>query len=389
MGTVAVYDYDFFNYEHVIPNLECAKLVTYYRKKGEIALLTPKLEPSMYTRFITRKDYDDGYYPKQIFSDNCSYGGRAFTPDGYISLGEAIEKTVPNMEIYEKYIEFFGKTVSDQKQLKRILHCAHLRLAPDSQNIMEDKYLIKNLGDKSTGIILHDYNISAIKGAVDIIKKLQVEKRYIGNPNNVKLLPVGNKFPINIYSPEELNKWLDITVIPNLFLIEYFGIMSNESIYKLVMGNQRMARQLYYNVTYGCSSEQEFLVHWLPKIFVQALFLRRNNIKILLKYTEGFFKTKELENLLKLLNMWLNVKWQEGFMPLKQTLYNYCKRSSMKINKDWAFVNMSVTIQEMREIFQYIRENNYELFKMFYEWDSVIYEGGYLVNEWDRNKKQN
>ena len=45
MGTVAVYDYDFFTYENVIPNLECAKLVTYYRNNNDIALLAPTLTP--------------------------------------------------------------------------------------------------------------------------------------------------------------------------------------------------------------------------------------------------------------------------------------------------------------------------------------------------------
>ena len=56
MATVAVYDYDFFNYESVIPNLECAKLVAYYRKRNDIALLAPAMEPARYTKFIIRKD---------------------------------------------------------------------------------------------------------------------------------------------------------------------------------------------------------------------------------------------------------------------------------------------------------------------------------------------
>lgn len=30
MGTIGIHDFDYFHYENVIPNLECAKLVTYY-----------------------------------------------------------------------------------------------------------------------------------------------------------------------------------------------------------------------------------------------------------------------------------------------------------------------------------------------------------------------
>ena len=31
MSTIGVYDADFFRYEELMPNLECAKLVTYFR----------------------------------------------------------------------------------------------------------------------------------------------------------------------------------------------------------------------------------------------------------------------------------------------------------------------------------------------------------------------
>ena len=43
--SIGVFDYDFFNYESVIPNLECAKLVTYYRQHNHLAVLTPTLVP--------------------------------------------------------------------------------------------------------------------------------------------------------------------------------------------------------------------------------------------------------------------------------------------------------------------------------------------------------
>ena len=109
MSTVAVYDYDFFHYENVIPNLECAKLVAYYRNRKDITLLTPTLEPSKYTKFFIRKEYNDGLFPKQMFEQNCEYGGRAFTPVQYKPLDPRIEATIPDMHIYDKYVDCFGR----------------------------------------------------------------------------------------------------------------------------------------------------------------------------------------------------------------------------------------------------------------------------------------
>ena len=86
MATVGVYDADFFEYEGIIPNLECAKLVTYYRRRREIAVLSPLLNPERYTYFYIRKDTKDGHYPKKFFESNCFYGGRAFESIKYSSL---------------------------------------------------------------------------------------------------------------------------------------------------------------------------------------------------------------------------------------------------------------------------------------------------------------
>ena len=45
------------------------KLATYYKQKRDIVKLAPILDPYKYTKFIYRKDWDDGDYPKEIFLD--------------------------------------------------------------------------------------------------------------------------------------------------------------------------------------------------------------------------------------------------------------------------------------------------------------------------------
>lgn len=383
MSTIGVLDYDYFTYQNVIPNLECAKLVTYYRSHNDVAVLSPVFNPEMYTRFIIRKEYDDGIYPRDLYLSNCEYGGRAFTPKQYVPLDPKIERIIPDMHIYDKYLKYFSSKEAEQKILKRLLNCAHIRLAPDSQNMLTMTQLNRYLSIKPTGVIFHDYDLASLR-PYDLLSEFQRQRKVSGT-NKDRPYPIGNKYPIRIYSEEELRQWLKIIVIPNAFALEYYGYMSDETLYNLCVNNKRMARQVYYNVTYGCTSEKDFLMNRLQKIFTQALFLRRAEFKSLLKYDENFFKTTELKNLLDLINCWLVFHWQENFIPNNQTLYHFCSRYKITMKRTWSYKGVKLSIDELRDIFQYIRENNYEMFKMFYEWESVIFEGGCFKNEWPRN----
>lgn len=385
-GTLGVYDYDFFTYENVIPNLECAKLVTYYRAHNKITVLTPTFTPSRYTDFIIRKEYNDGIFPKECFLPNVTYGGRAFVPGAYDPLPRPIEQTIPDMHIYDRYIDHFGRKPAELTQIKRILNCAHMRLAPDSVHLLSFESLKPYFYKGISGIFLHDYDLAKLQ-AYDLILALQNQRKFITR-HGINPYPVGNKYPIKVYDSNELAQWLKIVTIPNAFCLEYKGLIADDVLSALCRENQRMARQIYYNIAYGCSSEDDFFINRLPKIFIQALFLRRQGIKILLKYDEGFFITPELEKFIELLNCWLSFKWQEDFIPRRQTLYQFCASNKRLHYINWAFQNVTVSTEESRDIFQYIREHNYNLFKMFYELDSIIFEGGKLVDEWRRDPQK-
>ena len=337
------------------------------------------MAPEPYTSYFIRKEYDDDSYSHKMFLPNCEYGGRAFNPDIYKPLPPEIERTIPDMHIYDQYIKYFGKKNAEQTQIKRILNCAHMRLAPDSKNLLSFEEL-QPYFNKVSGIFLHDYDLASLK-AYDLILKLQNQREY-RTRNGINPYPVGNKFPIKIYSSEELSKWYKIVTIPNAFFLEYYGLMSDEALYKLCMENRRMARQVYYNITHGCSTENDFVMNRLPKIFVQVLFLRIAGIKILLNYDNEFLKTKELQDLIELLNCWLSFEWKSNFAPHSQPLYKFCRDNAYFHYTTWEFLTIKLTFDEIRNSFQYIREHNYDLFKMFYEWDEVKYKGGKIVNEW-------
>lgn len=382
MAVIGVYDHDFFHYQHVIPNLECAKLVTYYRNHHSIATLLPRIEPEKFTKFYIRKEYDDGVYSDSLFLPNVIYGGRAFAPT-YAPLDGAIERTIPDMHIYDKYVSYFGTTKKDEETIKRILNCAHIRLSTDSKNLLPRAQITPNFY-KVTGIFLHDYDIASIPNSFDFICELQNSRTYVDS-DEPRPYPIGNKYPIHVSTCEDLRRWCTIPIIPGAFFIQYDGLLDNETIYSLCTDNKRFARQLYYNITGHCKDENEFLVRRLPEIFPQVLFLRRSGIKILLTYDEGFFITKELKDFVELLNCYICFKWHEGMLPRNQSLYKLCRSFSKLQYTNWAFKKINLTVEQARNVFQYFREHDYALFDKFYQWDAVIYKGGKFISEWEGN----
>lgn len=114
MSTVLIYDSDYFHYPGVIPNLECAKLAAYEKKKRNITVFHNKFEPERYTMAHFRKEYDDGIYNPDILKPNVRYGGRAFSAT-YKPLSLEAEKIEPDFEIYRKFLDLYGTKVADKQ----------------------------------------------------------------------------------------------------------------------------------------------------------------------------------------------------------------------------------------------------------------------------------
>lgn len=99
MGVVLIYDWDYFHYPGVIPNLECAKLAAYEKKKRNVTVFHDVFEPERYTKTYFRKEYDDGIYDKKILLPSVEYGGRAFSGK-YLPFSDEMEFIEPDFEIY-------------------------------------------------------------------------------------------------------------------------------------------------------------------------------------------------------------------------------------------------------------------------------------------------
>ena len=101
--SVGLMDADMMAYSLVPFNLEIMKLSTYYKKKGEIVIFSHTFSPEKNSKFIYRKDYDDGRYPPSLMrAKNVKYGGLAFSNNIYQPLPIEIERLQPDTSIYEK-----------------------------------------------------------------------------------------------------------------------------------------------------------------------------------------------------------------------------------------------------------------------------------------------
>lgn len=376
MGTLLVYDWDYFHYQNVIPNLECAKYAAWRKKKKDIVVFNNNLEPSMYTKTFLRKEYDDGIYDKRILNDSVEYGGRAFSQI-YRPFDLEMERIEPDFSIYDNYRGLYGSTKRSQLEIKTILYATHVRLSLDGQTL--EPFPTERLQPYHPSIILHDYDLAAVPGAFDLLQEVS-KLRPSGLPYRI-----GNKFPINVYNFQELLKWFQLAPMGDCFYLQYNGVFTDEEIIELTSKPILGLRQLVYNFTYNCASEDQFLMKVLPNIYKQTLFLRSKDQKILLNIDTDFFKTRELLNLMKLINCFYGRSKCEFIRPHKQTLYGYCawkRRAHLEV---LPWIHFLVTQEEMRESFQYIRKRNYEVFDMFYSMPNVIVQGGKLVNEWSRN----
>lgn len=332
----------------------------------------------MYTKTYFRKDYDDGIYDKAILAPTVEYGGRAFSSQ-YKPYPMDMEQIDPDFSIYDKYRSLYSTTKKGQTQYKTILYATHVRLSLDGKTL--EPFPFDRMRPAHPSLIFHDYDIAAIDNSFDLLMEVCNSR-----PSGLSYR-IGNKFPIQTYTYNDLLKWLQLVPMGSCFYLQYNGVFTDEEIIDLLSRPLLGLRQLVYNFTYNCANEDQFMMQVLPKIYKQALFLRSYNKRILLNIDTDFFKTRELLNLMKLIDCFYGKGWNEWIRPHTQTLYGFCSWKHRAELEVLPWVHFNVTQDEMRESFQYVRVHNYEVFDMFYSIPNIIAKGGKLVNEWTANKR--
>lgn len=350
-------------------NLELMKLSTYYKQKREIVSFTPKFVPNMYSHFLIRQDYAFPT-PYSLSSPNIICGGRAFDGDTYKPLELDIEQSRPDVQLYNKLYDEIVTTKSIKTHFSTMRRAEHVRLSLDGKTIWSgwEKQLRR---DRNVyGIIFHDYDLGAIEGSYNLIKD-----------NIEEIIPVyngariGMKFPTQVNSQDELLRWLALKPLNQYFYLQLNGYLTVDYAdeLKALQKGSSAREQTVINIT-GNMTYEEFITTGIIQIYQHLLDLRRREVIFPLTYDKDFFIDKRWEEVIKLISRHnhyiLNNKSPDYFQRVApyDTLFNFARR----LTKDRVLYKSVVPVDTMRGIFQFVRENNYELFKMFYEYTGEL-----------------
>lgn len=225
--SVGIMDADMSAYLLVPFNLEVMKLSAYYKRKGEIVVLSPSFTPQRNTKFIYRKDYDDGNFPHGLTTNgNVEYGGLAFSHNVYQPLPIEIERMKPDTSIYEKMeSKILGPATSERRKIyNNMIEAEHCRLSLDGKTIWpEYTKQFKNL-KQARNLMIHDYDLGAIEGAFEEVQKILSRARTDGWATRV-----GMKFPVQVSKGVDLLKWSTLHSNSTFYSMRFNGVMDNDS----------------------------------------------------------------------------------------------------------------------------------------------------------------
>ena len=368
--SVGIMDADMSAYLLVPFNLEVMKLSAYYKKKGEIVVLSPSFTPHRNTKFIYRKDYDDGDFPRGLTTyDNVEYGGLAFSQNVYKPLPMEIERMKPDTSIYEKMADkIIGPATSERRKIyNNMITAEHCRMSLDGKTIWpEYTRQLKNL-KQARNIMFHDYDLGTVEGAFEEVQKLMARAR-----NDGWATRVGMKFPVQVSRGEDLLKWSTLRSNSTFYSMRFNGVIDNESFQEWVAQCHEKAiySSVEYHVTDARYDENHFTTCLLPQILRQVIFSRSYRVSFSLTYDEGYFTDPRWEEVIRLFNIYHNSYTYENEVSYykmieEDTLYDFA--ASLMKKPYGTFGDDAMSISEVREIFQFVREQNYPLFKDFYE----------------------
>ena len=378
--SIGIMDADMATYTLVPFNLEVMKLAAYYKKKGEIVILTPSFTPDRHQKYFYRKDYDDGDYPIDLLRHkNLEYGGLAFSNNVYVPLPPEIEKMRPDPTIYEKMEKVImnadGAAAHKKKIFQNMMNSEHCRISLDGKTVWPEFHKQFKFLKTARNLMIHDYDLGAIEGGFEAVKSILDRARTDGWATKV-----GMKFPVRVKTGQDLLNWSSLNCNSTFFSLRYDGVIDDETFIKWVgtVREKAIYKQMEYYVTAPWYDPNDFVKNQLPKIFRQVIISRSYRVFFTLKYDDGFFPDPMWEKVLRLFNYYHNSLSglpQSSYLRAlpTDTLFDFAANSQKQPKYYYGDV---LNKDEIREIFAFVRENNYELFKDFYECTAQKLLGG-------------
>ena len=345
-------------------NLELMKLSSYYKRRREMVSLSPSFNPNLYTHFIVRQD---SLFPNSDIKsvNNVSYGGRAFDGEKYKPLPLEIEVMRPDIELYNR-IEA-SHTALKKSSLSTMRRAEHLRLSLDGKTIWNDFEKQLRYESRRYGIIFHDYDLNELDDALNIVKDLLLEVFPTPSPRRV-----GMKYPVQLNSEEELVEWASLPPMGSYFYLQLNGIPTLKNIERLreLSRGTSALKQTSMNVTKNQNYET-FIKTGIIELFEHILDLRRDRINFPLIFDKAFFvdsRWAEVLQLIKLFNNYIgnSILYNDYYKRVApyESFYDFMKGRT----KEHILFGSALSKTKVQELFQFVRENNYDLFVDFYEY---------------------
>jgi hypothetical protein len=345
------------------------KLAAYYREKGEIVVFAPEFLPERHQKFIYRKDYDDGDFPLNLTKyPNVEYGGFAFSNNIYHPLPLEIERMRPDASIYAKAEERIMATGAAERRkiFQNMVEAEHCRLSLDGKTIWEEYPRQFRFLPTARNLMIHDYDLGQIPGSFEEVKKILSRARTDGWATKL-----GMKFPVVISNGQDLLNWSSLNSNSTFYSLRYEGVIDDEPFNEWIGTCRQRAvySQMDYYVTPSWYDPNDFVTNLLPKILRQVIISRSYYLFFTLKYDEDFFPDKRWCQVIQLFNFYHNSfasQPRASYFKMinDDTVFDFAAASD-KIPRHWYARAMSK--DEIREVFAFVREENYELFKDFYE----------------------
>ena len=365
-----LYDGDLQFYPQVpFFNLELMKLSTYYKRRREIVSLSLDFKPNMYSHFLIRQDYPyNCTYPTY---PNVVYGGRAFSGTKYKPLDLSIEKSHADVSLYDKVkVPHLDKHVV-KSACSTMRRAEHIRLSLDEKTIWPNWESQLRYHSNAFGIILHDYNLANVDGSFELLKE--------NLPNIIQSTRgqrIGTKFPIITITEQDFTNWYSLPAMGSYYYLQHDGILTANIIPIIKENfNQNKPNQITINVT-GNTTYDEFISADIICLFQSILDLRRAGIVFPLIYDKGFFADSRWVDVIDLIcrfnNRALMERYNENYFSRVapfETLYSYVKKL---IDDEKTYGYTTRRKDKYSQLFQFVRENNYDLFKLFYEYTGEL-----------------
>ena len=351
-------------------SIDLMKLSTYYKRKGEIVKLSPLFVPEKYSKFLYVRNTNDQAIPSELYrSQNIEYFGDTFHPNKTIVLPKEIEIMPADPTIYNGF-STLKNTKTEEEFLTRNNCGCHVRLSMDGETVYPE-WRNQAAQKKAGSLFLYDKNIGNIEGYHDAVAELY-DKFSCGK----RKVSIVSRYPIQINSIEDYLKWENSYQMYKGNYYHHCGPFPNDILDFLARPPSKYKNTIYCVVP-SWSMTNHFFNDDICKIFRQLIFLRSFGQSFLLKYGDENSKDVGWGKVFNFFNYYFfgsaknygTKSWHIG-----HTLYEYAK---YKVSDK--YYTTSRDIEELREVFAFVRENNYELFKLFYECSEVNLIGGELI----------